>query len=422
MIERVLLEILFFLIFLTALLVVAPRRFWPILLCAYLIRAALCFVHSYAWVLPDSQFDAIRFESTAWLWAQDARCLDDFTTGSLLYSWIGSCVYVAAGRTAVLLQLINSFLGTAIVLVAMHTTQILTPHGTSYRLVGWLLALHPTMLLYSAITMREVAVVLPFVLSMYCLVKWRVYKMYRYGASSIFWIMLSQMFHTGMIVGTMLVVSIVIYYTVADHWRRIARVRVALRDVNAVAGSVFVFALLVLAASIMSGTGHGLDKIQRLATEGVLEALSGWQIQVARGRASYLNELQPSGLVDLVLQAPLRMLYFVTAPFAWTISKARDVWGLVDGSFLFVLLLLIVRDLAYSRLRGSEFRIIRIIGVIAIIMMMGFAMVTSNYGTAFRHRAKFVPVLIVVYAYGSSMRRNRRDIQDSDYERSLQAT
>ena len=260
------------------LLVVAPRRFWPIILCAYLIRATLCFVHSYALILPDSQFDAIRFESTAWLWAQDARCIDDFTTGSLLYSWIGSCVYVVAGRTAVLLQLINSFLGTAIVLVAMRTTQILIPHETRYRLVGWLLALHPTMLLYSAITMREVAIVLPFVLSMYCLVKWRVYKMYRYGASSIFWIMLSQMFHTGMIVGTMLVVSIVIYYTVADHWRRIARVRVALRDVNAVAGSVFVFALLVLAASIMSGTGHGLDKIQRLATEGVLEALSGWQI------------------------------------------------------------------------------------------------------------------------------------------------
>ena len=406
-------------IFLSALLVVAPRRFWPIILCAYLIRATLCFVHSYALILPDSQFDAIRFESTAWLWAQDARCIDDFTTGSLLYSWIGSCVYVVAGRTAVLLQLINSFLGTAIVLVAMRTTQILIPHETRYRLVGWLLALHPTMLLYSAITMREVAIVLPFVLSMYWLVKWRVYKMYRYGVWSIFWILLSQMFHTGMIVGTMLVVSIVIYYTVADHWRRIARVRVALRDLNAVAGSVLVFALLILAASIMLGTGYGLDKIQRLATDGLLEALSGWQIQVARGRASYLKELQPSGLLDLVLQAPLRMLYFVTAPFAWTISKARDVWGFVDGSFLFVLLYLIVRDLTNSRLRGSEFRII---GVIAIIMMMGFALVTSNYGTALRHRAKFVPVLIVVYAYGSSVRRNKGDIQEADYERPLKAT
>ena len=406
-------------IFLSALLVVAPRRFWPIILCAYLIRATLCFVHSYALILPDSQFDAIRFESTAWLWAQDARCIDDFTTGSLLYSWIGSCVYVVAGRTAVLLQLINSFLGTAIVLVAMRTTQILIPHETRYRLVGWLLALHPTMLLYSAITMREVAIVLPFVLSMYWLVKWRVYKMYRYGVWSIFWILLSQMFHTGMIVGTMLVVSIVIYYTVADHWRRIARVRVALRDLNAVAGSVLVFALLILAASIMLGTGYGLDKIQRLATDGLLEALSGWQIQVARGRASYLKELQPSGLLDLVLQAPLRMLYFVTAPFAWTISKARDVWGFVDGSFLFVLLYLIVRDLTNSRLRGSEFRII---GVIAIIMMMGFALVTSNYGTALRHRTKFVPVLIVVYAYGSSVRRNKGDIQEADYERPLKAT
>ena len=267
--------------------------------------------------------------------------------------------------------------------------------------------------------MREVAIVLPFVLSMYWLVKWRVYKMYRYGVWSIFWILLSQMFHTGMIVGTMLVVSIVIYYTVADHWRRIARVRVALRDLNAVAGSVLVFALLILAASIMLGTGYGLDKIQRLATDGLLEALSGWQIQVARGRASYLKELQPSGLLDLVLQAPLRMLYFVTAPFAWTISKARDVWGFVDGSFLFVLLYLIVRDLTNSRLRGSEFRII---GVIAIIMMMGFALVTSNYGTALRHRTKFVPVLIVVYAYGSSVRRNKGDIQEADYERPLKAT
>ena len=57
--------------------------------------------------------------------------------------------------------------------MGMKTIRLLVPHGSHYRYVGWLLALHPSLLLYSAITMREVAVVLTFMASTYWLTKWR---------------------------------------------------------------------------------------------------------------------------------------------------------------------------------------------------------------------------------------------------------
>jgi hypothetical protein len=39
--------------------------------------------------------------------------------------------------------------------------------------------------------------------------------------------------------------------------------------------------------------------------------------------------------------------------------------------------------------------------LVVALMMIGFALVTSNYGTAFRHRGKFLPALVVLYGYGT---------------------
>ena len=64
---------------------------------AFVVRAVVALLHAQYGLLPDSQSDAIRFEQTAWSWSKDGQCFDHFTTGSLLYSWIGSCVYVALG-------------------------------------------------------------------------------------------------------------------------------------------------------------------------------------------------------------------------------------------------------------------------------------------------------------------------------------
>ena len=398
-------EICVSLAFLIPLISVVPRRFHSVIISAYILRVTLCYIHAYVLVLPDSQFDAIVFERTAWLWARDGECFDDFTTGSRLYSWIGSCIYTVVGRSALLLQVLNAFLGTLVVLVGMKAIRLLAPLGLQYRYAGWVLALHPSLLLYSAITMREVVIVLTFIVSIYWLAKWRITGKYGLGAWSILWMIVSQMFHTGMVTATVLITGIYLYYTITEHWRGLVRVKVMMRNAKAAALSLVVMATLGIAVSIMLNEGYGLDKLQRLRTGSVIDALTGWQEQSARGRASYLGGGAPSDWVALLLQMPVRLVYFVGAPFPWDISRVRDLWGFIDGGFLIILVLVIVRDIKKGAWRRRAYRSI---AAVVFAVILGFSVATSNYGTAFRHRAKFVPALIVLYSYGSGQREWRR--------------
>ena len=393
---------------LTVLALVTDRRFLSPVLVGYAIRVTMAYVHAYVLALPDSQFDAIRFEQVAWMWARDGECIEDFTTGSLLYSWIGSCVYVVVGRSALVLQLLNAFVGALIVVVAAKTTELLASRGRYAVFVGWALALHPSLILYSAITMREVAVVFCFVVSVHWLTKWAVERSYRYAVWAILWVVISQLFHTGMVAATVMVVGVVMYITVSEHWRRIGRIHIEVRDARIAVASLMVIGGLAGVGALAILKGYGLDKLQRLTEVGAnfVDVLGQWQKHVARGRASYLDSLQPDSWIDVVVQTPVRLVYFLGAPFAWMVDGIGDVWGLLDGTFLMVLCgLLVVHSIRGGVWRKREYWTVAMVVVVGIV---GFAVVTSNYGTAFRHRAKFVSTLFVLYAWAMSHRRSRR--------------
>ena len=200
---------------------------------------------------------------------------------------------VVVGRSPLLLQLLNAFFGSLIVLMAMRSAEMLSERRRYQRAVGWIVALHPTLLLYSAITMREVAVVLSFSVSLYWLLKWLVAGKYRWGLWAVLWMLVSQLFHTGMLAGSLLILVLLIYRTATNHWLSMFRLRVPVRDVRVTCASLAALSLLGGASALMLSGGYGLEKIQRLRNESIVEALRGWQVDVARGRAGYLTELQP---------------------------------------------------------------------------------------------------------------------------------
>ena len=205
---------------LLVLVLLSGRRVRGAVLSAYGVRVGLSYVHSHLVPLPDSQFDAVAFEELAWTWARDGICLDDLTTGSGLYPWIGSCVYLVVGRSPLVLQILNAFFGTLIIIMAARTARLLAPGRGCDRMVAWMLALYPSLVLYSSITMREVAVVLPAVVSGYCLVRWSSLGGYRYAAWSVLWMVVSQLFHTGMIAVTCATVAVIGYVTLREHLER----------------------------------------------------------------------------------------------------------------------------------------------------------------------------------------------------------
>ena len=107
--------------FLVSFMVIRDKGQSTVLSAAFTLRVAVSIVHSAGIPLPDSQFDARTFEQVAWIWARDGRFFDDFTTGSYLYSWLNSGIYLIFRRDPFLLRVINSCFGTLTIYFVMRS-------------------------------------------------------------------------------------------------------------------------------------------------------------------------------------------------------------------------------------------------------------------------------------------------------------
>ena len=381
------------------LLVVTRGRFQVIVLTAYLVRVGLSLAHTFVYPLPDSQEDALRFEMVAWRFAVDGECWDDARTGSYMYSWVASCIYRVVGRSPLALQMLNSFAGAMIVLLSMKTVRIVRPGERVDLSVGWFLAFYPSLVLYSAITMREVAITLPLGLAVYFLLKWDRSTRYRYAVCSLLSVLLSQLSHAGMISATVAIGTLILYRSFFVHWRRLGNIRFGFADVAAAVGSLVVIGLGIGVISMMTSGGHGLEKLGLIAQDEVVSGIAELQERAARGRAAYLVGSEASSALQIALQLPLRVLFFVGSPFIWQVNRLADVMVFLDGVFLSLLMAALVVQVRRGAWRVRNYLMLLIVlGAI----VMAFAIATSNYGAAFRHRAKLVPTAIILYAVGRS--------------------
>ena len=380
-------------VFLVTLLLVRDQQQAIILVAAFAFRIALSIVHLAVFPLPDSQFDARTFEHVAWLWARDGRFFDDFTTGSYLYSWLSSGIYLIFGRDPFLLHVINSYYGTLAIYFVMRSGQLLLPRTRLDRAVGWALAFYPSVVLYSVLTMREAPMVLTLSISIYLLLSWVTTRRIVSGLGAVAFVIVAQLFHAGMIGATLAVLLIYSRFslqsiTVRDNLRP-----VALFGLIAATIGVLQFSLR---------TGVGLEKVWSLLREFDIETITGWQSYSARGRGAYLTTVEMNGWLDLVWNIPLRILFFLGTPFIWMASQFRDFLGLLDALILLYMALRITLDIRQRRLLtiGTYLSVALVVAAIVSVFALG----TSNYGTAFRHRAKVFPWLLLLYLYGTSIR------------------
>ena len=106
--------------------------------------------------------------------------------------------------------------------------------------------------------------------------------------------------------------------------------------------------------------------------------------------------------LDLAWNLPLRVFFFLGSPFFWMVSQFRDVLGLLDALVYLYMASRITLDIVRRRLLKID--VYLSVALVSAAIMVLFALGTSNYGTAFRHRAKTFPWLLLLYLYGSAIR------------------
>ncbi len=357
-----------------------------IVIIAFFLRLGLSYVQRFLFSLPDSTADAVTFERRAWeaaeamLRGEEAISL----TGSYYYSAVVSYFYYLFERSPLIAQFINVLLGSLLVFVVYKIVMVLFESKKASHISAVVATFFPTFVLYSAITMRELVIVFPFALSFYFFSLWFKKGRFRFALLSLLFIFISGLSHGGMMpIGFAYVFLFLFYQPLKKRWFFFKKESL-----------VMLFVALIIFFLFFTFFRTKIPTLEDLSVERFQRQVSG----AARDRASYLEGVVPENYMDVVVQTPVRMVYFFFAPFR--ITHTLDYIGVMDSFLYFVLFILSFITILKFWRKDKALCLSFLLVFLAFSVV--FAWGISNYGTAIRHKQKIAFLLIVMASYSLS--------------------
>lgn len=376
-----------------------------ILVFTYLIRVSLLLLSSYVVSLHlISGGDAAMFESTGLRWSQNGIhwILTHFTSGALMYSWFIAIIYHVFGHNPFVVQFVNVVLGTfSILYVYLIVKDIFNVKKAV--IASYLTSIFPSIVYFSVIILREAPIIFFFMGGVYFLIRWfRNQKLlYLVLAESMF--VLDIGFHTGILVSLFVVLLLNLGLLLEELiqtkeqyiYKKTFGFIVSLFFIWFEFKTRFGFEKLARMQPAPPINITKLDKLFMLVrsfVDSVVNYIGKMQAAYSYGRALYLQNLIVKSFSDIILQIPLRLVYFLFSPFPWMLKEPIDFIGFFDAAFYVILVILIFANIR-NLIGKKEFWVLLILLIGELIV---FGLITSNYGSALRHRAKFAPLLIVL--------------------------
>lgn len=379
------LGILFFFPGFLAIAILAPR-YRPIakvLMAGFLIRAAFAVTDDLVLGLSRGM-DGYWWNYWADVWAKQGlnEILSHVETGSELYKVFMALLYYCFGTSPLMVQMVNVFLGTMVILFVWKLACLLGAEDRSAKNIAWLTAFFPTLVMQSGLLLREVAVTLPLIMGVYYLACWHKRRRIRDAVVTGVALLASMAFHSG---GFTVLLALATWVAGSWVWALLSG------KFQLLVKNTLAFVLVGSAVIFAAGTGWGMNKFS-MVEEGGINAITQQQKFFAKGRTAYLQDLHAESLPELLIQSPIRLAYFLFAPFPWMISGVRDTLGFADA---FLFMWLIWRIFRVRRVLRENATALIVFAVFAS-MVFTFSLGVSNYGTAMRHRDKTLPMLIAV--------------------------
>src|SRR5690606_22716688 len=263
----------------------------------------------------SSTVDGAGWHRHAEHWASKGlgEVLSHVEAGHQLYKVFMSLLYYLFGSSTAMVQMLNAFVGTLVILGVWRLAGFLSSDPRSARRSAWLIALFPSAILHSGLLLREAFVTLPLTLGVYHLALWHRHRLLKNAVMAGASLLASMAFHSG----AFAVLVALLAWTVGSWVKALFSGKARLFGRNTAA--------LLLAGGVVfvvSGTGWGMSKFSRVDTE-QLDSITG----PSRGRSAYLEGMEAETPAELVVQAPVRVVYFLFAPFPWMVSGIRDLVG-----------------------------------------------------------------------------------------------
>ena len=355
---------------------------------AFIIRFVICVIYS---MLGDGDADNYGVNAVYYASLPINEVFLNIPTGAYFYSWIISFFFRVFGEYYMPVRVMNATLSVYCVLIFSDIVSHIYKDRRAIIKAAWVIALFPNLIRFSSYFANREVVLLLFML----LYIKHAYLYYNNGRTndlilSIIALVPAMILHTSMIAMIMLTILIILSRKNNPQNRGASLI-----------WKGFLVSITIITFVYMLSSGIGMEKFG--IGGGVdldVESISNIGEMSAAGRAAYLSGVSFSNPILTLLFLPIRMLYFLYTPFLWMISSAIDIVGLFDAIlYIWVSIPMWKQIKEIRRKRNnktSDDRFIFLLFITLIVIIAMFAAVTSNYGTAIRHRCKLFPIFLLI--------------------------
>ena len=360
------------------------------LVIALVVRTGFMLAGLFVLSLPDSTADARSFQRVAMLRSNLGidELLSDLSFNSYFYSDVVAIFYSLIHPDVVVMHGLNLLAGIGIVYSVGVLAHELWGKRSAYK-AAMVAALFPTLVLYSAVTMREAMLTLCLLLSCIMFIRWYQSRALYQALLAMVFSFLAMYFHGAHAInlGWLLVCMLVI---TARTVKGKARYRHYMRSFG-----MFAVAMALLMVIGTLAQNISLPKLGSLETTDA-ERLLSYSGKAMTDGASYPGWLGVETITDLSWKWSVRLPYFMFSPFPWDVRTARHLIGLADGLLYLGLFCMALRSRGV--LRNNKLAVLAVLFVLPVVLV--YSMFIGNFGTGLRHRSKFVPIFIAI-AVGS---------------------
>ena len=402
-------------IFITLLIIKKNPITKNFLIVALFLRSLTTILGEFYITLPGTGMDTYTYEQFAFTYSQTYKynIISQFLTGdSYFLSKFISIFYTIFDRSPMMANMLSVGFGIGSVFLIYRLTLILWGNNTAVK-AGWFVALFPSFILYSSILMREVYVIFFLTYALITCIHFIDTNRFIYFVKAFFGFFLSALFHGPIILGFFIFLIFLFFKILKEnhYFIRFSKRKIYLIFILPLILIPFVTYYLgyysIPKLGSMKDFGYIKKDNLRYMTNSKQPELKSfgqkiiWKVNKAASvchfekcEASYPSSTVPKDMIEMMYLTPIRMFYFLYAPFPWDIKSPKHLIGLFDAIFYIYLSICVFRN----RKNLYENPKTRFLIFILISYIFVYSFGVGNFGTGIRHRLKFLVILIAIAA------------------------
>lgn len=384
------------------------------LLVGFSLRALLVILDQYFISLPGGNLDAKSYESYAFYISNNyglSILFNMFTNEDVaLVPRIISVFYSLTSRSEMMAQGISVALGTSSIYLVYRLTLIIWDKNAAIK-ASWIMALHPSMILFSALVLRE-AYVTFFLLLTLILSVILIQKLFNLNTNSmkinyifnkenlIYFIFIFFGFyflknlHGAIFLGYFVFLIFIFYYFLKDEFSDLKKGKLKIKlilIISLIFSPFIMWYFEILMIPYIPGPERLLDLHDILLRRFMIGSIS--LVNGPLG-SNYPAWTIPSEAIDFIPKIFLRIIYFLYSPFPWDIKRYDHLMGLADS------ILMIYISICFWRNRKLIWKnpLTRFLLILLLTYFILYGLGTSNFGTSIRHKTKFIFIFVCLAA------------------------